>query len=185
MRTVLLVAIAFLVLPSAAFPASPGSTYRKRLDQPQVIQDYSCDKGYAWFYADGRLERCTVARDTAFGEVEVPAQSIIQLLPDGKPSYALMVRNTQVRGIGCAGGGPLGAGEGAATELYPSGKLKACFLAQDQTVQGVPCARGGLLHALVGHDIPVEFYEGGELKSCRLNANYGNWHSGDRFVQGP
>jgi len=185
MRTVLLVAIAFLVPSFFALPGLAESTYRRTIDQPQAIQGYPCDKGYAWFYADGRLERCAVSHDIGFGEVEVPARSIIQLLPDGKPEYVMMVRNTVIHGIACAGGGPLGPGEGATTELYPSGKLKGCFLAQDQTVQGVPCARGGLLHAVVGRDVPVEFYESGKLKSCRLNANHGSWHSGDRFVQGP
>jgi hypothetical protein len=184
MRTLVL-AIALLALAHVAVSGPAEQTYRKTLDQPQTIQSYPCDKGYAWFYADGRLERCTISRDVLFGELAVPARSIIQLLPDGSPKYAMLVRNTLINGLPCAGGGPLGPGEGATIELYPSGKFRLCFLTQDQVVQGVPCVRGGMLRALAGLDVPVEFYESGKLKGCLLTAEYGGLHSGDRFAQEP
>ena len=185
MRTTLLLAMAIIAPSPAALSGPSEQTYRKTLDQPQPIQGYPCAKGYAWFYAGGRLKRCTIASDIIFGTVAVPAQSIIQLLEDGQPQYAMMVRNTLVNGLPCAGGGPLGPGEGATTELYPSGKLKGCFLTQNQIVQGVPCARGGIHYAMTGNDVPIEFYESGKLKSCLLTADHNSQHSGNTFEQGP
>ena len=179
--------LAMLSISVACFAqaGSPDKTYRKKLDQPQTIQGYPCARNYTWFYADGSLQRCFVSRETAFGEITVPKGSIINLLPDGRPQYAMLAHNTLLLGINCSGGGPLGPAEGAMTSLYPSGKLKTCFLAQDQLVQGIPCARGGFYRAMAGRDVPVEFYENGKLRSCLLSGNIGNLHSGDRFVQQP
>jgi hypothetical protein len=148
MRTTLLLAMALIALSPAALSGPREQTHRKTLDQPHSIQGYPCARGYAWFYSDGHLQRCTVSSDIVFGAVAIPAESIIQLLQDGSPKYAMMVRNTLVNGPPCAGGGPLGPGEGATTEFYSSGKLKGCFLTQDQIVQGVPCARGGIFRAM-------------------------------------
>ena len=73
---------------------------RKTLEQAQDASGIPCAKGYAWFYADGKLQRCTTSREIAFGEAKVPAGSIVVLLADGKPDYAMMVRK------GCGSGHP-------------------------------------------------------------------------------
>lgn len=183
MRTTLLVAMTLIALSPAALFGASEPTYSKKLDQPRTIQGYPCAKTHAWFYADGRLQRCTVSQDILVGEITVPAQSILALLHNGRPNYTMLVRNTVINGLHCSGGGLLGPAEGAMTSFYPSGKFRQCFLTEDQIVQGVPCARGGIYRAIAGHDVPVEFDENGKLKSCLLTADYGNWHSGDRFMQ--
>ena len=185
MRTTMVLATAFLGISLTTSPGPTKQTYRKTLDQTQTVQGYPCAKGYAWFYADGRLQRCTISHDTLFGEVAIPTQSIIELRHDGRPNYAMLVHNTFIKGLNCSGGGPLGPGEGAMTVLYPSGKFRLCFLTQDQVVQGVPCARGGFYRAMVSHDVPVEFYESGRLKSCILSDDYRGLHRWNKFVQGP
>jgi hypothetical protein len=83
-RIVLLAAV-FCCLFSTGWAQSKPQTHRKTLDQPAEIQGYPCAKGYAWFFADGKLANCFVSRDIAFGEATVPAGSWITLLPDGKP----------------------------------------------------------------------------------------------------
>lgn len=170
-------------LQSAAFAQPQPQTHRATLKQPTVIQGYPCAKGYAWYYADGSLNRCSVSRETAFAEAQIPAGSIIVLLPDGKPKYVLLSHDTPVAGNLCMGGSWLGPGEGSATAFYPSGKLKQCYLAGDQTVQGVPCMNGGISGDGAGGG--VIFHENERLKSCKLTKDYGGQRKGERFVQAP
>jgi hypothetical protein len=170
-------------LQSAAYAQIQTQSHRKTLDQPTEIQGYPCDKEYAWFYAAGRLQRCLVSREIAFGEAKVPVGSIVELLPDGMPKYAMLSHEAPVAGILCMGGSWLGPGEGATTAFYPSGKLKQCFLAGDQTVQGVPCMKGGILGDGTGSG--AEFHENGKLKSCKLTKDFGGQRKGERFLQTP
>jgi len=182
--TAIVVSIA-IGLACATQADAPAGTVRRKLHRPEVIQGYQCAETYAWFYLDGHLKRCTVSQETAFGEIKVPSGSIVELLPDGRPNYAMMAHDSLVLDLDCSGGGPLGPSEGAMTTFYPSGKVKACFLAKDQVVQGVPCAHGGVFQAIAHRDVPIELYENGRLKSCLLTADYAGRHSGDRFLQGP
>jgi hypothetical protein len=179
----LLFAVLLCGLQSAACAQAQPQPHRATLDQPAEIQGYPCAKGYAWFYADGRLEHCTVTRAIAFGEANIPAGTWITLLPDGKPRLAQMKHDAKVAGVTCMGGSWLGPGEGASAAFFPSGKLKQCYLAGDQTVQGVPCMNGGLLGDGMGGG--VEFYESGKLKSCKLTKDCGAQRKGERFVQAP
>ncbi len=174
-----LLSLSVLIGASLLSAAAPPETQRKHLDQPTVIQDYPCASGYAWFFPDGRLSRCAVSREIAFGEAHLPEGSIIELFPDGRLRYVMLKHDTVVSSVRCSGGGSLGPAEGSVTVFYPSGKLKLCYLAGDQVVQGVPCASGGFWKATVGHEQAVEFYETGELKSCRLSQDFGNHKLGD------
>jgi hypothetical protein len=160
---------------------SKPQTYRKTLDRAAEIQGYSCAKGYVWFFMDGRLSQCTVAKDTAVGESLVPEWSIVSLGADGKPAFVFLRQDAWIAGVKCKGGSWLGPGEGASTAFYPSGQLKECFLAGDQTVQGVPCTNGGIFGDGLGSG--ALFYEGGKLKSCKLAKEYGGQRKGERFVQ--
>lgn len=183
MRTSMCFAILLLSLHPAGWGADKPQTHRKTLDQPTEIQGYPCAKGFAWFYADGKLANCTVTRAIGFGEATIPAGSWITLLPDGKPRFAQMKRDTKVAGVLCMGGSLLGPGEGAMVAFYPSGKLEQCFLAGDLTVQGVPCMNGGIFGDGTGSG--VIFNENGKLKSCKLTKDYNGQHKGERFVQAP
>ncbi len=169
-----------LSLPARA--GTPPAVTRKTLPQPTEIQGYSCAKGYAWFFSDGRLNRCTVTREIAFGEARIPAGSYIALNPDGTPNLVQMPHDAPILGLKCQGGSWLGPGEGSVVAFYPSGKLKLCFLAGDQQVQGVPCAHGGFWATLTGVDPGVLFDESGKLRACRLAKDYGAQHKGERLA---
>jgi len=168
-----------------ALAQNPGRTVRKTLDRPAVIQGFPCDKGYAWFYVGGALEKCTITREMPYGEITIPAGSWITLLPDGRPWGVQMSHDAPVLGLQCAGGSFLGPSEGADVALYPSGKLKECFLAGDQIVQGVPCDDGGFFASMSGIHPNVDFYESGKLKGCKLSKDYGPQKRGERFQQAP
>jgi hypothetical protein len=156
---------------------------RKSLDRETEIQGFPCAKGFVWFFADGRLYRCTVAREVSFGEASIPAGSIIALTPDGKPKFVQMSRTTAIRGYRCQGGSLLGPGEGSVVAFYPNGKLNELFLAEDQTVDGVPCAHGGLVTTTLKGDPSVRFSEDGRLASCRLSREFEGQKKGDRYVR--
>jgi hypothetical protein len=170
-------------LQGAGSAQAQSQTHRARLKQPAQIQGYPCAKGYAWFFDDGRLNRCTVSVETAFGEARIPAGSFIALNSDGTPAFVQMAHNAPILGVTCLGGSWFGPSEGAMAGFYPSGKLKECYLAGDQTVQGVPCMNGGIFGDGLG--LGAVFHETGKLKSCKLARDFGTWHKGDRFTQAP
>ncbi len=175
-----LVVIALCGLAGAGLAATKAELQRKTLAQSTEIQGYQCAKGYAWFYPGERLEGCTVAQDTDFGEARVPAGSGINLTRDGRPSSVFLKHDTEIASYRCEGGNwLLGPSEGAITAFYPSGKLKLCWLAADREVQGVPCASSGMFTG----NSSVEFYENGKLQACKLAKDYGRGKRGERFSQ--
>lgn len=183
MRTTIGFAILLCGAHCVAVAATTPQSIRKSLPQPTVIQGFPCAKGYAWFFADGQLQNCTVTREMPFGEITIPAGSWITLTEDGKPNFVQMPHDAPVLGMQCQGGGWLGPSEGSVVALYPSGKLKSCFLAGDQTVQGVPCSHGGFFSTVSGPDPGVIFYESGKLRQCRLTADFGGKRKGELFKQ--
>jgi hypothetical protein len=167
----LMVGIVLCGLASAGLAANEAELQRKTLAQSTQTQGYECAKGYAWFYANGRLKECAVARDTNFGVARAPAGSWINLTRDGKPDFLFLVRDTNILGYQCRGGNRLlGPTEGAKTGFYPSGKLKYCWLTDDREVQGVPCAGSSMFSG----KSEVDFYEDGRLKGCKLAKNHGS-----------
>ena len=86
---------------------------RTKLRQATEIQGYACAKDYAWFYSDGKLQRCTTSREIAVGVAQVQRGSIIELLPDGRPNYVMMLHDAAVGEVECSGGNwLLGPSEG-------------------------------------------------------------------------
>lgn len=160
---------------------TPPQSHRQTLAQPKDIQGYPCAKGFAWFFANGKLEHCSISRAIPFGEATIPAGSWITLTSDGAPRIAQMSHDTKVNGYLCAGGGLLGPGEGPMVSFYPGGKLQECFLAQDQFVQGVPCSHGGFWRTALSSDPSVKFREDGELDSCLLTRDYKGRKKGERY----
>jgi len=185
-RNVLLVLLA-CGLPCLAQSGPRPQVARCTVASAQEIQGYPCAKGYAWFYADGRLDQCTVSRDTPFGEATVPEGSIIVLRSDGKPHYVFLSRDAQIAGYRGMGGGWLGPGEGAMTAFYPSGKLKSIYLVGNQTVQGVPCRGGqwGIFTDPIGGGNATVFYEDGKLRGCKLTKDFNGVERGHRIVLPP
>ena len=97
------------------------ATHRAKLRQDTEIQGYPCAKGYPWFYADGKLESCAVSREIAFGEAMLPSGSILHLLLDGLPKFAVLQHDSVVAGVKCSGGNwLLGPSEGSMTVFYPA-----------------------------------------------------------------
>jgi ABC-type nickel/cobalt efflux system permease component RcnA len=170
---------------------SRTATHRIKLRQTTEIQGYSCDKGYTWLYADGKLNECWVSQETQYGDALIPRGSVIYLTPDGRTEIAMLQHNTEIADVKCSGGNwLLGPSEGAMTSFYPSGKLKLCYLAGDQMVQGVPCRHEesilGVAYGIaVKHpnDPDIEFYESGKLKSCTLTKDFGGKRRGEHFQQ--
>ena len=183
MSLAVILAIVSFGLYSTGWAQVRPQIYRKALKQRTEIQGYTCATGVAWFFSNGQLNRCTLAKETVYGIALAPAGSIVSLREDGKPDFAFLSRDAWIAGAKCMGGSWLGPGEGASTAFYPSGRLKQCFLAGDQTVQGVPCMNGGLFGDGIGRG--VLFYETGKLKSCKLAVDFDVERRGDRFVQGP
>jgi hypothetical protein len=167
----------------AADCAPQPQVHRRFLQQPVEIDGYPCAKGWAWFFPDSRLNRCTVTREIPFGEARIPAETYIDIDDDGSPDFIQMTHDAPILGMTCMGGSWLGSGEGAMVSFYRSGKLKQCFLAGDQIVQGVPCMNGGLLGDGTGSG--AMFYESGKLKSCKLTRDFGTFKRGQRFEQAP
>ncbi|MGD0800951.1 MAG: hypothetical protein ABR906_06525 [Terracidiphilus sp.] len=182
-KTISLLALLPCALSWAAWAASLPHTTRKTLDRPTEIQGYPCDKGYAWFFDDEHLSRCTVTREIPFGEARIPAGSYIALNPDGTPDLVQLSHDAPILDMNCMGGSLLGPSEGAMVAFYSSGKLKQCYLAGDQDVQGVPCMNGGFFGD--GRGGGAQFHENGKLASCKLTKDFGGQHKGDRFVQKP
>lgn len=185
MKRILFLVVILLVLGLlfAAHTASQSSpSTRRLLTQDTVIQTYPCAKGYAWFYADGKLSRCTVSRDTVFGEAQIPSGSIIQLHPDGSTWFVMLAHNTTILDYPAMGGSLLGPSEGPITSFYPSGHLRSLYLVADQTIQGVPCRSGkwGILTDRRSAPNVVEFYENGSLHACKLTGDYKGHHSGQQ-----
>lgn len=60
-------AILLILIVSGAFAAGADNQpqlTRRKLAQDTVIQGYPCQRGYAWLYPDGRLNRCFVSEET-------------------------------------------------------------------------------------------------------------------------
>lgn len=178
------VVVVLICISMAAWGAAgPSQVTRKSLPGDTVIQNYPCAKGYAWFYGDGALNRCTLSRDATFGEAKILRGSIIELWPDGTTHYAMLAHDAVVAGYEVMGGSLLGPGEGAMTGFYPSGKLRTIYLVSDQTIQGVPCRGGewGIFTDFMNGGNFVEFYEDGRLQSCKLVRDFGDRKRGQRI----
>lgn len=166
----------------AACAAIPALT-RQKLAEDRIIQNYPCAQGWAWFYPDGSLRQCALARPTTFGAAQVPAGSIIVLTPDGKPHHVFLSRDWTIAGYQGMGPGWLPVAEGSITAFYPSGRLQSIYLVADQTIQGVPCRGGqwGIFTDPFGGGNHVEFYENGNLRACKLTHDYKGRKSGHRI----
>ena len=75
MKSAPLSAFLICVFLAAASLASEPNALRSKVLHDTVIQGYPCARGYAWFYPDGSLNECTVARPVTFGAVRVPRGS--------------------------------------------------------------------------------------------------------------
>jgi hypothetical protein len=179
MKMTILFAVLLCSLICAATALCQSQSVRKKLDKPMEIQGYPCAKGTAWFFPDGKLNRCEISRPIDIGDAKIPTGSLIALGTGGKLDYVQLRDDTQIAGIICRGGSWQGPAGGSATKFYLSGKLKQCFLAGSQEVQGVPCMNGGLIGDRQGH--AAQFSEDGKLQSCKLTKDFRGWRRGELF----
>lgn len=172
-----------LLFASAAHAFAPNAL-RDRIAHDTIIQGHPCAKGEAWFYPDGSLNQCTLARPAEVGDIRVPSRSLIELWPDGAAQYVTFRHPTVIAGYHVRGGSRLGFARGATAAFYRNGNLRSIFLIANQTIQGVPC-RGGSWNTFtdpLGGGNLVEFYEDGKLASCKLTRDYSGFRSGERLV---
>ena len=122
--------------------------------------------GYVQLAPDGHLSSCILAREHAFGEILLPAQTQLYLRPDGSVRDAHLGKDTTFDGHVCLGRGP---GEWM-SGFHPNGRLSYCFLVRDETIDGVPCRHGSFWGEVTGGVI-VKLHDNGRLASCRLAAD--------------
>ncbi len=184
MKSSPLSAFLICVFLATASLASEPNALRNKVPQDTVIQGFPCARGYAWFYPDGSLNECTVARPITFANDRVPRGSVIQLWPNGAARYLTLPHAALIAGYHVTSGNPPGSPKGAATAFYPSGKLRSFYLFNDQTIQGVPCrgSQGSFLSASAANAYRVDFYEDGKLQSCQLTQNYQGQKAGQGIM---
>jgi hypothetical protein len=156
-----------LVLILLAASAGPH-TMRKDLKAPREFQGWPCAAGYAWFFADGKLESCTLSREIPVGEITAPEKSWIALSEEGAPRFVWLPADAMVKGYPSRGGA---AEHSYSIALYPSGKLKTLWLSADTAIDGVPCMKAGFIADVFGGGAETDFHENGKLKSCTLSAD--------------
>jgi len=154
-----------LILLAAS--AGPHTT-RKDLKAPQEFQGWPCAAGYVWFFADGKLESCTLSREIQVGEITAPEKSWIALSEEGVPRLVCLPGDAAVQGYPSRGGSDE---HSYSIALYPNGKLKTLWLSMDTTIEGVPCMRAGFIADVFGGGVETEFHENGKLKACKLAAD--------------
>lgn len=187
MKAVRPLASALILITLAAAPA-PAQTANKlirhHLDQNTTLQGYPCARGYVWTFRNGRLDQCAVSRDITFGQLAIPAGSIVVLRSDGAPHHVFLAHDAWIGPWHIRGGSFLGPGEGAITGLYPTGQLRSFYLVADQTIQGVPCRGGewGIVTDPINGGNFVLLYPSGKLHSCKLTADYQGTPSGHRIT---
>jgi hypothetical protein len=163
--------------------ASEPNALRNKMTHDTIVQGYACGRGDAWFYPDGSLNECRLARPTSLGDLRIPRGSIIDLWPDGAAHYLMLPRPTVLAGYRVRGGNRRGLSRGATTGFYHSGELRSIYLVGNQLIQGVPC-RGGSWNTLTdpaGAQNVVEFYNDGSLESCKLARDFSGFRSGERI----
>jgi hypothetical protein len=176
-------ALLFALLLFAATP----TLNRQKLAADTFIQNYPCARGYAFFYPSGRLYQCAVSRETPFGNLLVPAGSLIVLQEDGLPHHVFLAHDTWLGPYHAMGGSLVGPSEGAVTGLYPGGQLRSLYLVSDMRIQGVPCRGGewGFFTDSINGGNFVWFYENGRLRSCKVTEDYQGTPRGHRITLAP
>jgi hypothetical protein len=148
---------------SALILSAAETAARRNLIVATEVQGYHCAAGYAWFFGNGKLSSCSVARDTSFGDLTVPAGSEIFLTWDAKPRFVFLAHDAWMGRYLCRGGK-----RAWSTALFPDGKLKTCWLATDTMVDGFPCRRADFAADVFGGGAATDFHENGALAGCKL-----------------
>ena len=179
----LLSCVVFLLSVDVCSASEPNALHDKILHDT-TIQGFVCARGEAWFYPDGALNQCTLARPSAVGDLRVPRGAVVEFWPNGTAHYLMVPRATVLAGYHVRGGSHLGLSRGATTTFYRTGELRSIYLVSSQRIQGVPCRGGGwnTFSDPLGGENDVEFYRDGKLRSCRLTRDYLAFRSGQRVV---
>jgi len=164
--------------------ASEPNAVRNKIAHDATIQGFPCARGVAWFYPDGSLNQCTLARPAALGDVRVPRGSVVELWPSGAAHFLLLPHSGVLAGHHVRGGTRVAFSRGATTAFYRTGELRSFYLAGNENIQGVPC-HGGAWNTFAdptGAENMVELYQDGKLESCKLSRDFSGFRAGERIV---
>ncbi len=176
--------VLFFVSSASVATASEPNAVHTRLPRQTTIQGYPCDRGDAWFYPDGSLNQCTLARPSTLGDFRVPRGSVIEFWPEGATHHLTLSRDAVFAGYRLRGAKHFGRSRASTADFYRNGELRSFYLVRSQTVQGVPC-RGGSWNTLTDPDGAgnlVVFYDDGKLESCKLTRDYSGLRAGQRII---
>jgi hypothetical protein len=186
MKTALVSAVITFAVLAGVCAASEPNALRAKLPHDTIIQGVPCAKGDAWFYPDGSLNQCTLSRTTVLGDLQIPRRSVIELWPNGATRRLTLLHNAVISGYRIRGGALLGRGSSKddVTAFYPSGRLRSIVLASNQTIQGVPCGAGTstLFSDSIDGGNHVDFFDDGQLQSCKLTRDFGGQKAGQRLM---
>jgi hypothetical protein len=157
-----------LAVASVLTSTTRDATTRRELKTVTEIQGFSCAARYAWFFTDGTLSSCFVSRETKFGKIVIPENSMILLSREGAPRFVFLSRETNLNGYPCRGG----PAHDYNVALYPGGELKTCWLAEDHVVDDVPCMRAGFFADVFGGGVETDLHPNGRLQGCKVSRDF-------------
>ena len=160
-KLILILLMIFCTLPSYA--EFKGRLTKVELDQPTEIEGIPC-MNEALMYPDGRLEGCSLARDTKVSGHMFPKGSWPYFDPPGVLKCVFLEHDYEVQGY-------LLRGEGInyQTCFHPNGWLRFGNLKEPTTIQGVPCEKSTREIWLTKGPSGIYFHDNGRLKGCRLS----------------
>lgn len=158
--SVLLLLLVYFPAVSAEFS---GKLTKLKLEEPAEIDGIPC-MNEALMYPDGRLEGCSLARDTKVSGHMFPKGSWPYFDPPGVLKCVFLEYDYEVQGY-------LLRGERTnyQTCFYPNGWLRFGNLKEATVIQGVPCEKSTFeIWTLIGPS-GVKFHDNGRLKGCLLS----------------
>jgi len=139
----------------------PSGIYIGFTDQNFRVDSFEVEKGWVHFHANWKLRVFQTAEPVPLNSFVFPEQTWLFLDTLGFITSCVFPEDQLVQEYICRGGGGI---KGISTGFYPSGRLKSFYPAENILADNIPCSKTVFF--------PVTLYENGQLKSCRLSADY-------------
>ncbi|NUM71472.1 MAG: hypothetical protein HUU43_11520 [Ignavibacteriaceae bacterium] len=170
-----------VTLLNLLIPETETRHYEKSVElassEIQIMNGYPVT-GKVFYYDNGKLSSCILARETSvFGNV-LPAGTQLSFTFQGELKYVCFPNNTYIRGVLCKGEGP----NTWHTQFYPDGNFKLLWSAKDQWIKGVPCREASFWTDVFGGGAGVYFFENGGIQKCKLFMDFE--YMGKRYNKG-